>query len=418
MTTQAGKREAARSTSKGWCGVALGALAFGCGAAERHSHEISASSAVPKADYGFLAVEAIEEDGSQKGVGVDPQLVEHMDEVTNALPMLEQAEVSLAFMLQAHKLRDPAAMDEVFSLVEEAQRRGITVVPVPVISADDGYFPNATNFEVFVPVVRELVGQWKARGLAATTLYVDMEPPRELAAALSSLELSKAVPRDHIDRNRYARAVRAYSALVDELHGKGFRVAITTQATLLADYDDGDDDLRQYFNVVIDGPRWDQIDFQLYRSAYTGQVPGLDASFVYTFAKKALAQFPDTRVGVGLGLTHPGPIFPDTPTYKSSKSLREDVQAALAAGLSREQITVYNLKGVLVGPPVCDKLTRCDPEDYHYPANDPARWFVRAEDAKPLERSVSTAALAEQFALMDGLLDMSEGSQSDGLLGR
>jgi hypothetical protein len=175
--------------------------------------------------------------------------------------------------------------------------------------------------------------------------------------------------------------------------------------------------MRQYFNVILDGPKWDQMDFQLYRSAYTSQVPGLDAFFVYTFGKKALATFPNTRVGVSLGLTHPGPIYPDTPTYKSAASLREDVQAAIAAGFQREQITVYNLKGVLMGPPVCDKLVGCDPSDYHYQANDPGSWFVSAATPVAPEKSATTGALLDQFGLMDKLLDMSEDSQSGGLLG-
>jgi hypothetical protein len=395
----------------GLCGAALSA----CGGAERHSEGPATQTPVQKAAYGYLAVEAIEDDGSKKSLGVDPNLVEHMDEVRDALPMLEQGQVSIAFMLQGHKLKDPAKMEEIFTLIEDAEKRGLEVVPVPVISNDDGYFPNATNHQAYVPVVQEVVRQWKERGLKPTTLFVDMEPPRDLVEALASLDLAKAVPRDHIDRERFAGGVDAYTKLVEELHGAGWKVGVTTQATLLADYDDEDDDLRQYFNVVLDGPAWDQVDFQLYRSAYTSQMPGLDAFFVYTFAKKALQRFPNTKVGVGVGLTHPGPVFPETPAHKGPSSLREDVEAALAAGLSREQITVYNLKGVLVGPPVCDKLVNCETSDYHYEENDPGEWFVQAT-AKAPDESMTTGALQEQFDLMDGLLDASEDSQSGGLL--
>jgi hypothetical protein len=392
------------------------AVVSACGGAERHNEDVSASpaSAPRPAAYGYIAVEAIEEDGSRKGVGVDPNLVAHLGEVRGALPMLEQAQVSMGFTIQAHKLRDAAKMEEVFALVEDADKRGLEVAPVPVLSADDGYYPNATNATVYTATVRELVRQWKERGLAPTTLFVDMEPPRDLVKAISSLNLLQAVPAEHIDRARFAAGTQAYTQLVDELHREGWRVGVTTQATLLADYDDGDDDLRQYFNVVLDGPAWDQIDFQLYRSAYTSQVPGLDAYFVYSFAKKAIAQFPRSKVGVDVGLTHPGPIYPSTPTYKSGESLREDVQAALAAGIAREQITVYNLKGVLVGPPVCDKLLDCQPSDYHYKANDPSSWLIQTAPLAPPE-SPTTAALKQQFALMDGLLDASEGSQSSPL---
>jgi hypothetical protein len=396
-----------------------------CGETARHSEDTTSEPAPaqapndtasgPKAAFGYVAVEAIEEDGSRKGLGVAPNLVEHMDEVRAALPMLEQAQVSIAFMLQGHKLRDPAKMDEIFQLVEDAEKRGLEVVPVPVISADDGYYPNATNHAQYIPVVRELVAQWKDRGLEPTTLFVDMEPPRELVTALSSLKLTEAVPRDHIDRMRFAAGADAYTRLVDELHEAGWRVGVTTQGMLLADYDDGDDDLRQYFNVVLDGPAWDQVDFQLYRSAYTSQVPGLESYFVYDFARKAIARFPNAQVGAGLGLTHPGPIYPETPTY-DSKALREDVQAAQAAGLPRERITVYNLKGVLKGPPKCDKLLGCEPSDYEYGPNDPSSWLVEAPPAVAPKEGLASAALAQQFGLMDRLLDASEGSQGGGLL--
>jgi hypothetical protein len=410
-------QETVHTRTKAWSAVLACSLVISCGGAERHTADVPAQPVqVVKAAYGYLAVEAIEEDGSQKGLGVDQNLVEHMDEVSGALPMLEQAQVSIAFMLQAHKLANPAAMDEVFRLIEDANGRGLDVIPLPVLSADDGYFPNAINVDVFVSVTRDMVKQWQERGLKPTTLMVDMEPSRDLVEALSSLELSKAVPKDHIDRARFQQGVQKYSALVEELHAAGWKVGVTTQATLLADYADDDDDMRQYFNVVIDGPAWDQIDFQLYRSAYTSQVPGLDAFFVYEFAKKALAQFPNTPVGVGLGLTHPGPIYPETPTHKHSKSLREDVEAAVAAGIQREHITVYNLKGVLLGPPVCDKLVGCEPSDYHYQTNDVASWFVPPTSNAAPDKAATTGALEMQFDLMDGLLDASEDSQSGGLL--
>lgn len=357
-------------------------------------------------------MEPIEEDGSAMGVGVAPNLVERYSDVRGALPMLEEAKVSVALMVQAHKLEIAEESEAYFKLVEDIVARGLKVVPVPVLSADEGYFPNATNTDTYLPVVRNLVAQWKERGLQPSMLVVDMEPPRELTEALSSLDLGKAVPKDHIDRDRYAKGTAAYAALADELHAAGWKVGVTTQASLLADYRDDDDDLRQYFNVVLDGVSWDQIDFQLYRSAYESQAPGLDAYFVYDFARTAIAQYPGIAVGVGLGLTHPGPVFPATKTFTSSGALRDDVEAAVAAGLEREHITVYNLKGILLGPPKCDKVLMCEPTEYQYEANDPRSWFVHAEPGKVPSDSLSTKALWEQLDLMDGLLDLSENSQS------
>ena len=383
---------------------------LGCGTSGESTRK-EPTGALADTSYGFVGVEPIIEDGSKKGVGVAPNLVERMDEIRGALPMLQEAKVSLAMIIQAAKLSDPSESDELFKLVSDAAGRGVQVRPVPVLSADDGYFPNATNVETYVPVVRRLIAAWQEHGLAPNTLVVDMEPPRELSEALASLDLKKAVPKDHIDRERYAKAVGSYAALVDELHQAGWKVGVTTQATLLADYDDGDDDMRQYFNVVLDEVAWDQVDFQLYRSAFARQSPMLDSYFVYDFAKKAGAQFAGTPVGVGLGLTHPGPIFPDTAT-EDSKALRADLEAAVAAGVSRELITVYNLKGILLGPPVCDKVLPCSAADYAYKPNDPRSWFIDAEGGTAPQKSESTTFLWDQFKLMDKLLDASEGSQS------
>jgi hypothetical protein len=360
---------------------------------------------VPVPDFGAIAVEPIEEDGSDAGVGVAPNLVEKLDEIRGALPLLEQAKLKLAFMLQSHRLQETAEMNEIFALFEAATARGIEVRPVPVISADEGYFPNAYNHESYGRAVRELVRQWKARGLEPTTLLVDMEPPRELTEALSSLDLVKAAPDEHIDRPRFAAGTEAYVQLVDELHAEGFRVAITTQASLLADYRDGDDDLRQYFNVVIEGPAWDELEFQLYRSAYTRQAPGLGPHFVYDFARAAQARFPGKQLGFAIGVTHPGPIFPDTQTLGSGEELRKDVAAARAAGVSREHIGVYNLKGVLVGPPKCERVLGCAASEYVYGTNDPSDWLEPWSDTTPPSESAATATLWTQLDLMDRLLD-------------
>ncbi|MDB4991296.1 MAG: hypothetical protein JWN04_6474 [Myxococcaceae bacterium] len=385
--------------------------ALGCGGSGPSTRK-EPPRALSDTSFGFVGVEPIVEDGSQKPLEIAPNLVEHMDEIRQALPLLHEAHVSLVMIIQAVKVRDPALRNEVFELVEEAVARGLEVRPVPLLSADDGYFPNATNVDAYLPVVRELVAQWKARGLAPNTLVVDMEPSRDLMAALSSFRLVKALPRHQIDRERYARAVSLYAALVEELHAAGWKVSVTTQATLLADYGDGDDDLRQYFNVVLDQVPWDQVEFQLYRSAYRSQSPGLDSYFVYDFAKKAAQQFPGTPVGVGLGLTHPGPTYPRTAT-EDQKALREDLGAALAAGVPRERITVYNLKGILLGPPFCDKVLRCSATDYSYKSNEPRSWFMNADGRAAPSESASTKLLWGEFELADKLLDHSKDSRAD-----
>jgi hypothetical protein len=339
-------------------------------------------------------------------VTISPRHVESLQELRDALPLLASKQLAVGLAIQAPKLGDARAMAAVFELVEDARAQGVEVRPWLLLSFRDGYFANARNHSEYARAARELVRQWQQRGLPPSTLVVDMEPPRELQAALSSLRLGKALPVDHIDRARFAEATRAYAALVDELHQRRWQVLMTTLAPLLADYRDGDDDLRQYFNVVIDGVAWDQLNFQLYRSAFSENSPDLGPHFVYSYVREALARFPDKVLGFDLGLTHPGPISQDTPSLEKPADLRSDIEAALAAGADPRRLSVFNLKGILVGAPRCDKFLKCAPDDYVYGPHVAQDWLREPNPQLAVpEQSSATGVLSRSFDGIDRVLD-------------
>jgi hypothetical protein len=355
--------------------------------------------------FGCVAVEPIANDGTDPEEKVQREHAETLDELQRALPLLAEKKLGVALAVQAFQLRDPAAMERWFSVVKEARHLGIEVRPWVLVDFKDGYYPSAVNYTVYIEHTRELVAQWKAQGLRPTTMAVDMEPSRELQAALASLDLTQALPGQHVDRERYAAAQQAYAAFVDELHQAGWKVAITTLPMVLADYRDGDDDLRQFLGVVIDGVDWDQIDFQLYRSAFEASAPGLGPDFVFDYVREAQGRFPRVALGFDLGLTHAGPFSQEGPTLKTGEELRRDVEAALAAGADPKRIVVYNLKGIMVGAPTCAKLLSCSADEFEYGPHDPAEWLQPPDTRLSVPASsAATERLSGLFTAMDNLL--------------
>lgn len=382
--------------------------ALGC---RQVSHPVNAGGGGSVADhpagFAFVAVEAIEDDGSGEHEPIQPRHVETLEDLVDALPVLAAHGLSVGLAIQGHKLSNPAAMDAVFSAIERARESQVEVHPWLLLSFADGYFPSALNADKFAELARDLLKQWEERGLPPSTLLIDMEPSRELQEALSSVDLAEALPREQVDDESFVHGQEVYAALVDELHGRGWKAQLSTLATLLADYRDEDDDLRRYFNVVIDGVAWDQLDFQLYRSAFGQKAPGLGPHFVYTYVQEALARFPEKKLGFTLGLIHPGPIFQDGATLENGDELRKDVEAALAAGAERSTLSVFNLKGILDGPPRCDKLLGCSADEYAYAENDPQSWLERpAERTSIPEMSAATGILSAMFDAMDAALDV------------
>ncbi len=303
-----------------------------------------------RASFGTVAAEPTEYDGTLGSLEFQPQLSETLDEVRRALPSLAGQGMKVGLTVQAHRLADATKREELFALLSEAQRAGVEIHPVPVLSADQGYYPNAVTAEPFAAVVRDLVAQWAAHGLKPTLVLIDMEPPHGLVQAIGSANLFTAAPGLYMNRERFDKGKLIYEQLVDELHAAGWRVGITTIGALVTDYDDGDDDMRQYFNVVLDGPAWDEIDLQLYRSIYLPQFPTLDGHWVYAYVQQGKALFPNASVGASIGLSHAGAPYPDAVLY-APEEFRKDVAAALAANVERARIGLYSLGGIDVADP-------------------------------------------------------------------
>ena len=297
-------------------------------------------SITPRAPYGFVSAEFMP-----------------LAEVAAALPLLASRRLGVVLAWPSTAIDDPAY----YALVRQAQAAGVPVRPWLLLPVESGYWANSTNALEYDREARRLLDGWIANGLRPETFVVDMEIPiaraQEYARVLTSLDVDATVRflRAGINRTQYAEATRVYRALVEYAHRRGFRVELSTISQVLDDYGDGDDDLRQAFNIPVSGIDWDTISIQAYRTLnqfVIGSVAGpTTAYYVYDYALRARAVF-GWKAALGLGLTDAGEVTPGSPIYTNGRELRDDVEAARAAGMSRDQLGVYNLRGILRRAPV------------------------------------------------------------------
>jgi len=122
---------------------------------------------------------------------------------------------------------------------------------------------------------------------------------------------------------------------------------------------------------------------RLSSSGFAAHLPH-SVNFVYDNARRARQRFGD-RAAADLGLTDPG-ISADVTVYRGPEELREDVEAARAAGLARDNIGVFSLRGL---------VTRTD----QAPWFAPARRFSRT----PLP-DLATTLMRASSVLLDSSL--------------
>jgi hypothetical protein len=275
-----------------------------------------------------------------------------LSEVEAALPLLSARGVGVALAWSSTEVENPAYYD----LVRRAARVGVEVRPWLLLPVELGYWPNSTNARQFDAAARRLLTRWREEGLTPTTFIVDMEMPisrvQRYGELLASLDLNATVAflRAGINREQYAEATRVYRAFVDWAHVRGFRVELSTISQVLDDYGDFDDGLRQAFNIPVAGIDWDTYSIQAYRTLnqfVIGSIAGPTTSYyVYDYAQRTRAIF-GRKGAVVLGLVDAGEVTPNAPLYESGRQLEQDLEAARAAGISRENIGVYNLRGIL-----------------------------------------------------------------------
>lgn len=327
-----------------------------------------------------------------------------LDDLQRALPELSGRGIALGLHWKSERIDDPLR----WRIVDEAIARGIAVHPVLTLPegreedeqpgslgyAQTGYFPNASNYAAWIAASKKLMEMWLARGLAPTTMVVDMEMRKRRLHRLAALTGPRPdalgtllLLASGIDRARQDRAIAAFSAYAAHAHARGFTLHLTTLLPMLDDYRDGDDSLRQAFGVPLaNDPRqipFDVVSFQIHRTLYRERYPNLTPYFVYDYARAAVALV-GGRAAIDVGLTHGG-IVATAPVYTGPDELRGDLAAAMAAGIPTRNIGVYSLLGILTRPKV-------------------AAWLEPVVSARPPSDTGATASSHVEWGLLDAVL--------------
>jgi hypothetical protein len=305
------------------------------------------------------------------------------------LGLLEGRGIVLQLHWKGENLDDAAR----WSLVQEARSRGIEVwpwltlpdgttadnVPGAANYASTGYYPNATNHVAWINKAKSLMALWRARGLPPTTLVVDLEMRKQRLLEFDRLSRSGDLAalvqhtRAGINRAQYSAARSAFKSFVEYAHGQGFKVNATTLLPMIDDYVDGDDSLRQGFNVPLDDAPlaagaipWDLVSFQAQRSLYQQSFLGLSPYFVYDYGNLARRYF-GAKAGLDIGLTEAGIATNANIAYANGDQLRQDVEAARKAGFATEQIGVYSMLGIYTRPPASQWLQPPRAQPWYWP---------------------------------------------------
>jgi hypothetical protein len=229
---------------------------------------------------------------------------------------------------------------------------GVPLAVWPMLADDDGRWAGAGNAAAFGAFVARVLDALDARGLAATEVVFDLEPP------ISAVRSAQAGLRGALallggaaaGAPSWSEAERAYAALSGALEARG---AATSAAVVpLVLLDGADRSWERLLGTPVSAAAWGHVSVMLYTSMLEGWSRGLlgraDAVSLLGWAcRAAVARF-GPRAGASLGAVDTGALG-DEPIYRSVQELREDVAVAAAAGAG--DLTLFDLGGVLRRPP-------------------------------------------------------------------
>ncbi len=268
------------------------------------------------------------------------------DAIRGELPWLAAHQLDVYLAIPEARLGDPALA----ALIRDAAAADVGVRAWLLLDEADGYWPNEHN----IPAMRETAlafADWRdAEALPLDWIIFDLEMSLARTRAIADvIETSGTVAAiDAIKAGRdpaaFATHTAEMTALVDELRGRGLRVAAVSYPMVLDDPADGDHDIADAFDVPVAGPAWDEVSFMVYQSLIydlSGSWHGPDV--IHSYAASARAQYGD-RAAVALGIVGTVGIEPVAMPYPDAATLVADRGATRAAGV--ERVSLYSLDGM------------------------------------------------------------------------
>ncbi len=225
----------------------------------------------------------------------------------------------------------PNQRDTLHALASRADQVGLELVVWPLLSDEDGRWPNAFNTTAFACHTRALL-----EGLSPRTLLMDLEPPitwtRALLGGAISLPALRYAPR--------MRAGSRHQPLLDDVRSQGWRVdaVVPPMLTFGAAW-------QRWLGTYV-AEEYERVEPMAYTSLFQGYSRGLVDRRV---ACDLLCRIATRSVSVALGVVAGGALG-DERGYESVAELIEDVGIARASGV--DTLSLYALDGILVRPPI------------------------------------------------------------------
>jgi len=269
-------------------------------------------------------------------------------EVSKHLGWLKDRDLRLHLAVKADALAS-----DFTPIWKEARALGLETWAWPLLSEEQGYWPNAINAEAFSHRVRELLEEWSSGGALPIGVSFDFEPPlerlREDLGRLRGWGAAFMLPALFAERRRkrHDTSIRAaaspFRALVDHLRSLGLGVHAVTTPLVLADLERDSWSVRQALGLPLESELYDWVSFMAYRSEYENFLGYLGSALVRDTAQRA-RQCLGGRASVDVGVV--GDIsFPHRiEGMKGARDLEQELSGAAQAGVSRIQI--YRLEGI------------------------------------------------------------------------
>ena len=299
-----------------------------CGNGERDNPETTACQEVVSSTYGLWSE------------FLDPE------EVIEQVPSLKRHAISLYQNIRNEDIGN----EKVAALFREASCSGLEVRAWLTLPEEEGYWPNEKNVDLFQAEALRLADWIRSSGWAIDWIVVDMEPDLQMLTTLiESFEernilgvLGLLISNRDVDA--YQMALDKYAAMVETLHGMGFKVMVVTMPIVLDDILDDDAMIQDVMNIPVDQVPWDEFSFMAYTTTFSRLLQTeLSSNLVYSYGSDAVKAYGE-KAAIDLGIIgHEGMVAEEGMT--DVEEIRAQVGAAKEAGLTR--IHAYSLDGIV-----------------------------------------------------------------------
>jgi hypothetical protein len=268
------------------------------------------------------------------------------NDLSKKISILKASNTRLHLAIKKDELHEEN-FQKLIVLLKKAESEGVNYWLWPLLSKEEGYWPNQWNIKTYSNYVLDLLNKLKKHKLKPSGISIDLEPPPEklekyllLIQKFKLFELH-SFANSSINESLFEKAKKELRILHLKLKQQKITTHIVTTPFLLDEKNSIR--LQKVFGIPLDNLAFDYISFMAYRSEFERLVGEMNSRLVYDYSLQARKVY-GNRAGIDLGVV--GNIeFPHKlEGYSDPNRLWEDISAAKAAGIS--SIQVYCLDGI------------------------------------------------------------------------